>query len=169
MPKAKRAFEWEAENNPEEFERVVLDYQYVHAAEVLITETTGAGVYTASVEVPAGAWLIDVVLQALALWAATTSATAIVGDNVDPNGFYDAVDMKATDLTVGQSLSFAQQGGKAGAYLPSTHVVGMYSAAARTITAEITTVGAAGNAGRTRLLVLYAVPDETSDAVKVDA
>ena len=39
------------------------------------TETTGAGVYTASVNVPAGASLIDVIIQSTALWTATASAT----------------------------------------------------------------------------------------------
>lgn len=129
-----------------------------------ITETTGAGTYTASVTVPAGAYLIDVIVHAVALWTAATSASLVVGDGGDADGFYTATDLKATDLLVGESLSFGHQGGKAGAYFSgtNTHKVGQYAAAARTISAVVTTVGASGSAGRTRLVVVYAMPSATA-------
>lgn len=130
---------------------------HIKYKEVTVVEE-GAGVYTGDVEVPAGAWLLDVIVQNVALWDAATSAAAIVGDVGDPNGFYDAVDLKATDLTAGQTIRFADQGGVAGAYLISTHQLGLYSASSRTITIEVTSVGA-GTAGRTRMLVLYAEND----------
>jgi hypothetical protein len=127
-----------------------------------ITETTGAGTYTATVEVPAAAWILDIAVQAVALWTATTSASMEVGDGTDPDGFYTAIDLKATDLLAGESVSFAQQGGLGGAYLPSGHILGSYAAAARTITATVVTVGAAGSAGRTRLVVAYIVPNSAA-------
>lgn len=132
----------------------------VHAEQVTFTETTGAGVYTGSVSLPAGATLLDVIVDGVALWAATSSATMIVGDDTDDNGIYDAINLKATDLLAGESLSFAQSGGKAGAYNvgTNTHWASRYSASARSITGKITTVGAAGTTGRTRMTVVYCLP-----------
>jgi hypothetical protein len=40
----------------------------------------------------------------------------------------------------------------------ATHANARYGSAVRTITGAVVTVGAAGDAGRTRMLVLYAVP-----------
>lgn len=119
----------------------------------------GAGTYSGSINVPPGATIVDVIVHATALWAAATSATMIVGDAADDNGIYDAVNLKATDLLAGESLSFAQSGGKAGAYNvgTNTHWTTRYSSSARVITGKITSVGA-GSTGRTRMTVLYSMP-----------
>jgi len=138
----------------------------VQAKEATFTETTGAGVYTASIALPAGATLVDVIINGVALWNATTSATLIVGDGTDPDGYYTAVNLKATDLLAGESLSFALAGGKAGAYIANSQVSPRYSATARNIIGEVTTVGAAGNAGRTRMTVLYTVSTVQTAASK---
>jgi hypothetical protein len=134
----------------------------IMTAELTFTETTGAGTYTGSVVVPAGSWILDIMVQAIALWTATTSASMEIGDATDPDGFYTAVDLKATDLLAGETLAFAKAGGQEGAYITATHVLGRYSAAARTITATVVTVGAAGAAGRTRVLVQYIDPGEVA-------
>ncbi len=136
------------------------------AAEVTFTETTGAGTYTGDVDLPAGATVVDIIVHQTALWTATTSATMIVGDattagvEIDFDGFYTGINLKATDLLLDESLSFAQAGGKAGAYNTgtNTHWTKRYSATARKIRGSVTTVGAAGNAGRTRMTVLYTLP-----------
>jgi hypothetical protein len=128
------------------------------ADEVTFTETTGAGTYTGSVSVPAGATILDVIVNGVALWTATTSATLKVGDVADDDGYYTGVDLKATDLLAGESLSFALAGGKAGAYIANSQVSPRYSATARVVSGIVTTVGAAGNAGRSRLVVVYAAP-----------
>ena len=138
----------------------------IKVKEMVFTEE-GAGVYTDSVTLPAGAFILDIQVHAVALWAAGTSATLIVGDD-DPDGFYTGVNLKATDLLAGQALTFAQQGGKAGAYLISTHVTNAYDAAAREITASVTSVGA-GAAGETHVLVLYTVASDESTAAFVAA
>lgn len=130
---------------------------------VLFTEA-GAGTYTGTVSIPAGAMLVDVIVHATALWAAATSAVMIVGDDVDDNGFYDAVNLKATDLLAGESISFAQAGGKGGADVNATHVNRRVLADAREIIGVITSVGA-GTTGRTLMTVVYTVP-EASAAVK---
>ena len=123
---------------------------------VLVTEE-GAGVYTGSVSVPAGAIIQDVIVHAIALWDAATSAVMIVGDVADPNGFFAAVNLKATDLLAGESVSFAEAGGKGGADVSATHISRRYLATARTVSIEVTSVGA-GTAGRTLMTVIYTVP-----------
>jgi len=127
--------------------------------EVTIAESTGAGTYSGSVDIPAGATILDVKIRNTVAWTATTSATLIAGDTEDPNGFYDAINLKATDLVVGEELNFDQLGGKPGVYLvAATGHRDAYRATATKVTVEVITVGAAGNAGRTRMLVIYAAP-----------
>lgn len=136
----------------------------VEAHEVTFTETTGAGTYTGSVAVPAGATILDIVINGVALWDTTTSATLKVGDAADDDGYYTGVNLKATDLLAGESLSFALAGGKAGAYIANSQVSPRYSASARVISGIITTVGAAGSAGRTRMVVSFVLPTASAAA-----
>lgn len=135
----------------------------IRCAEVLFTETTGAGTYTGTISLPAGSTLIDIQVQSTALWDTATSATMIVGDSDDDNGFYDAIDLKATDLIVNEVIRFGSTGGKEGAYIvTATGELNSYSASSRNIIGVITTVGATGSAGRTRMLVLYVTPTSTA-------
>jgi len=122
------------------------------------TETAGAGTYTASVSLPAGATVLDIIIDGIALWTAATSATMKVGDVADDDGFFTAVNLKATDLLAGESLSLESAGGKAGAYVANSQVSPRYSASARTISGVVTTVGGSGTAGRTRMTVIYTAP-----------
>ena len=138
----------------------------VVAQERTFTETTGAGVYTGSVTVPAGATIHDIYVNGVALWDTTTSATLKVGDVADDDGYYTGVNLKATDLLAGESISFALAGGKAGAYIANSQVSPRYNVGAVVISGIITTVGAAGTLGRTRMTVVYALPTATA-ATKV--
>ena len=145
----------------------------IQAKEVTFTEVAGSGVYTGSVNLPAGATLVDIIVHAVAVWTAETSAAMIVGDVADPNGFFNAVNLKATDLAAGESISFAHAGGKHGADLDEAaagaHVRRRYLATARVISGEITTVDAAedGGDGRTRMTVLWIAPSTETVATKV--
>lgn len=136
----------------------------VESAMVSLTETTGAGTYTATVNVPAGALILDIKAWSTALWTATTSAALDIGDATDPNGWFAGIDLKATDLLVGEEINFENTGGKEGAYLvPATGArSAAYSASARVISFVAVTVGAAGNAGRTFGAVLWTVPTATA-------
>jgi len=117
-----------------------------------------AGTYTGQISIPAGAYILDVQVQALVLWtAAGTSASLIVGDGVDPDGWYTATDLKATDLLADESNTFEHPGGKAGAFIASEARI-FYYPAASTLDAVVTTVGTAGLLGRTRIVVFYTVP-----------
>lgn len=134
------------------------------------TETTGAGTYTGTVTIPAGAVIADIIVHNTALWTATTSASLEVGDGDDADGFFTAVDLKATDLLANESISLqGPQGGVGGVYATagtSTHITNRVAAAERTITATVVTVGAAGAAGRTSVLVMYALPSTVTAATK---
>jgi hypothetical protein len=128
----------------------------VEAHEVYFTED-GAGTYTGAVTVPAGATIHDIIVNGVVLWAAATSAVMKVGDATDDDGYYTAVNLKATDLLAGESISFALAGGKAGAYIANSQVSPRYSASARVISGIVTSVGA-GTAGRTRMCVIFTLP-----------
>ena len=127
---------------------------------VLFTETTGAGTYSGSVTVPAGGLVHNIRVGSSALWTATTSALMDVGDAGDPDGWFTQINLKATDLLVGEEINFENFGGKQGAYLvaASGTRTNAYSTAERVISGIVVTVGAAGNAGRTYMEVIYSVP-----------
>lgn len=129
----------------------------VFAAERTFTETAGAGTYTGTVTVPAGATILDIIINGVALWTNAGACTMKVGDT-DDDGFYTAIDLKATDLLAGESLSFALAGGKAGAYIANSQVSPRYSASSRAIAGIITTASTGGGAGRTRMTVIWALP-----------
>lgn len=148
----------------------------VRAESIRFRESAGsaAGVYSASFEVPVGAVLIDVIVHATALWTAGTSATLIVGDATDDDCYFTGVNLKATDLLAGESLSFAHPGGKYGADIAPNDVTqasvvlgaggqvarrALTSQAARTLSAKVTTVGTVGTAGITDVIFIYAYPN----------
>lgn len=137
----------------------------VEAHEVTYTETGGAGTYTGSVSVPAGATILDIVINGVALWDNAGAVTMIVGDGTDPDGYFTAVDLKATDLLAGESIAFETAGGQAGAYIANSQVSPRYSSSARTITGVVTTADTGGSTGRTRMLVVFALPQSSSAAV----
>ena len=140
--------------------------QGIVSEEVTFTETSGAGVYTGSVVLPAGATLLDIIVSGIALWNNAGAVTMKVGDT-DDDGFYTAIDLKATDLLAGESISFALAGGKAGAYIANSQVSPRYSASARTISGIITSASTGGSTGRTRMTVLYTLPGKITAATKV--
>lgn len=138
----------------------------VQTVERTFVETTGDGVYTATVAIPAGATVLDVIFRNTALWTSSTSASLVVGDDDDPDGYIAATDVKAAPLadTFGAAAGISSRlslGATAGAYKGGG---GKFCAVAKTITATITKVGT-GTAGRSRLLVTYALPS-TAAATK---
>jgi hypothetical protein len=139
-----------------------------------ITELDGDATYSISVTLPAGAVLLNFVITGIALWTAGTSATLIVGDTADPDGFFTGVNAKTTPA-VGTSLTpdTVPGGTGDGAYLGDTNgeFVGPASAnfgrvytAGSIITATVTKVGT-GTAGRTGFHVFYALPEAVAQVV----
>jgi hypothetical protein len=130
----------------------------VEAIERSFTETDGAGTYTGSVNVPAGATILDIIVNGVALWDNAGAVTMKVGDVADDDGYFTGIDLKATDLLAGESLSFALAGGKAGAYIANSQVSPRYSASARVVSGIIPAASTGGSTGRTRMLVMFALP-----------
>lgn len=133
----------------------------VRHKEVTITETSGAGTYTGTIALPAGSRIIDIGCDGQALWNSAGACALIVGDGVDPDGFFTSTDLKATDLLAGEINNLEHPGGKAGAYIASEQR-NLYSASARSVIAVVTQASGTGTAGRTRVYVDYAVVSATA-------
>ncbi len=136
----------------------------VRAQEITFTETGGALTYTGSVTIPAGSTILDIIVNGVALWDNSGAVTMKVGDVADDDGYFTAVNLKATDLLAGESISFESAGGKAGAYIANSQVSPRYSASQRVISGIITTASTGGSAGRTRMTVIWVEPAVTSAA-----
>lgn len=121
-----------------------------------VFQAAGAHVWTATLPLPAGSIIHDIGLIGVALWTAGTSASAIVGDDVDPDGFFTATDLKATDLLAGETNNIEHPGGKAGAYIASEQRL-IYQATERNIVGVVTQVGTS-NVGTTVMYVMYSTP-----------
>jgi hypothetical protein len=91
-----------------------------------------------------------------------------VGDTVDDDGYFTGINLKATDLLVGEVLSIADStnwGGKNGAYLvaatgqrgPVATNFGTYYAAGSNILGTVTVGTPATTAGRTFMKVVYSL------------
>lgn len=122
-----------------------------------------AGVFTmVPITIPAGATIYDIRVEGMVLWNPGTTAVLLVGDTADPNGFYDAVDLKTGgDLEVGEVLNFdnVTEHAVPGVYLVDvTNLKNAYRATATELTAIVTLVGTAATTGQTRIMVLYACP-----------
>jgi hypothetical protein len=134
---------------------------------VTFTENATNTVHTGTVTLPAGAFLHGIQVNNSVLWTGGT-ATMKVGDTADDDGYFTGVDLKATDLLVGEVLDTSPStswGGKEGAYLvaatgrrgPVTTNFGKYYAAGSNITGIITVGTPATTAGRTQMLVTYSI------------
>lgn len=143
----------------------------------VITFTEGAGTTcTGTVVIPAGAILHDIAISTSVLWDGT-SASLKVGDAEDDDGWFTGVDLKATDLLVGEALRASDAttgwGGKNGAYLvAATGRMGQATASKagpRYETAGsvigVVTMGTPGTAGRTTMTVTYSVGTVTAATV----
>lgn len=138
--------------------------------EATFTETAGAGVYTARITVPAGAYLIDVLVHGVAVWDNAGAVDMQVGDaavggaEIDQNGFLVITSLKAAgDLLAGETLACGggagTAGGEVGADIANNAWSRRYLATARDIVGIITTASTGGSTGRTRMIVVYALPD----------
>lgn len=125
-------------------------------AEVNFVES-GAGTYTGTIPLPAGARIIDIGVDGQVLWNSAGAVAMVIGDGASANGFFTSTDLKATDLLAGEINNIEHPGGKAGAYIAAEQRV-LYSATARNVIGVITVASGTGTAGRTRLYCVYCVP-----------
>jgi hypothetical protein len=151
-------------------------------------EENGDGTYTFDVFVPAYARIVDLGATAIALWTAGTSASLDVGDyeadtdedtgiitlgsEIDLNGFFVDVDLKATDLIAGQSISLAGggQGEVAGAYNSgtNTHWDDLVVAVDRFVQFRIVAAGTEALLGRTYVWADIAYPLLNTISIETD-
>jgi len=154
-------------------EATLTEMGHVFIREFTFTEALGGAgqTYSAAVNVPAGAYVLDVIVHGLAVWDDTGACTLNVGTSTpnDPNGYFSAINLKATDLLVGEYLrssDISGWGGKEGVYLTAAGLQTSYSATARVVTATATSANGNGSAGSTRFVVIYAVPQSTTAATQ---
>ena len=139
----------------------------VRIAGGVITEATADGTYSISVTIPAASVLLDLIITQQVVWGAGTSATLIVGDSADPDGFFTGINAKTTPAAGTSLRADTVPGGTGdGAYLGDTNGEfvgpaltnwGRVYTASSVITATITKSGA-GTTGRTWFHVVYATP-----------
>lgn len=140
---------------------------------VAFTEDATSTTHTGSVVLPAGATLHDIRIMSTVLWGGGT-AVMDVGDDDDPDGWFTQVNVKATDLLVGEVLDISNAenwGGKQGAYMVAATgrkgsvaagVSGTYYGVTKTITGVITVGTPASTAGRTFMTVIFSVGKATA-------
>jgi hypothetical protein len=134
---------------------------------VLFSEDAASLTHTGTVVIPAGATLLDILVVPEVLWA-NTGGTALFtcGDAGAATGWFTAVDLKATDLVLGERLQASNAnnwGGKNGAYLTtagrfgqqSANMIGGYCPSVYSVIGVVTCVAPASTAGRTRMTVLW--------------
>ena len=129
-------------------------------------------IHTGTVPIPAGAILNNIQVVNTVLWGAA-SAALDVGDDDDANGYFAAVDCKATDLAVGEVLETGDDGawgGTEGAYLTSagrrggtdTGNSGPYYGASNNIIGVMTVGTPAATTGRSFMAVTYTLPESVA-------
>ena len=132
----------------------------------LFTEDATSTVHTATFNIPLGWTVYDIIVVPQVLWTATTSATFACGDTASGTAFFSSVDLKATDLVLGERLQAASDnfwGATNDSYLTtagrfgqqSGNNIGGYMPAAYTIVGTVTVVDPVSTAGRTRMTVIY--------------
>ena len=131
---------------------------------ITFTENATNTLHTGTVVIPAGSILHSIQVTSSVLWTGGT-ATMKVGDSVDDDGYFTGVNLKATDLLVGEVLDTRDGdcwGGKEGVYLTSAGRrgavatnFGTYLEAGTSIIGVVTVGTPATTAGRTFMAVTY--------------
>lgn len=139
----------------------------VFSKQVNFVEDATSLTHTASITLPAGSTLINIIIDQGVLWGAS-AASLSVGDTASGTGYFSGVNLKATDLLVGEQLNITNSenwGGKQGAYLvaatgrkgPTSSNFGCKYVAGSNIVAVVTVTTPAVTTGRTYMTVLWTV------------
>lgn len=140
---------------------------YPIVKQVAFVEDATSVTHTATIPIPAGAELIDIIVDTTVIWG-DTAAVMKIGDTADDDGYFTGIDLDATDLLVGEQLRISNStlwGGKEGAYLVaatgrrgpvSSNFGGRYVAGSNILaTVSVTTPSA--TTGRSFVTVIYAI------------
>ena len=133
------------------------------------TEDATNATHTCTVTIPAGSWLNNIQVVTSVLW--TDAETSLsVGDADAATGWFNDVDLAATDLLVGEVLDITNAenwGGTQGAYLVAAtgvkgqaiaNYAGVYAVVATEVLGVVTMTTPSGSAGRTHMVVTYTTP-----------
>ncbi len=128
----------------------------VVSAQMDFIETAGAGVYTATLVLPAGSMVQNLWVINRVLWTAGGStATLNVRNTATANAYITATTLHAVNFLSTNVLDTWKHIGNAAL---STTFESLSYPAGTTITATVTTTGAGGAVGSTSVIVIYAVP-----------
>lgn len=141
---------------------------------VAFSENAVNTIHTGTVILPPNAWLHNIQVLSSVLWGAA-SASMNVGDSASATGYFSGVNLKATDLLVGEVLDTTVSecwGGKQGAYMvaatgqkgPVATNFGKFYPAGSNIIGVITVGTPSVAVGRTFMIVNYSI-GETIAAV----
>lgn len=139
----------------------------IFCKQALFTENATSTTHTATFTIPAGSLLLDIIAVPQVLWTGGTAALS-VGDAGSATGYFNAFDLKATDLVLGERIQASNAnnwGGKNGTYLTTagrfglqaTNAIGGYCVSAYDVLAVVTVGTPATTAGRLRVYVLWMV------------
>lgn len=139
----------------------------IYCKQALFTEDATSTTHTATFTIPAGASLVDIICTPQVLWTGGTASLS-VGDANSATGWFNAFDLKATDLVLGERLQASNAnnwGGKNGSYLTtagrfgqqSTNMIGGYCPTAYSVIAVVTVGTPATTAGRLRVYVMWTI------------
>ena len=146
----------------------------VVAKTITFTEDASSTTHTGTVEIPAGSTLMNIQFVSTVLWANSGGTVLLtIGDDDDPNGWFEAINLKASELLVGEVLDITQSanwGGKDGDYLTAAGrkgqavaaYSGVYAASATEVIGVVTVGTPATTAGRTFMTVTYATGTVTA-------
>lgn len=126
------------------------------------TETVAGLVYTGSVSIPAGARVLDILVETSAAWTAAT-ADLDVGDSDATDALASALDVSAVAYQSGNTLlggtAWGDAGGNGDTYAGGTAGgTGKLYPAGDVLTAVITATVPGGPTGHTAVTVLYEFP-----------
>lgn len=142
---------------------------------VEFAETATGLTHTGTVPIPAGAILLGIDVIPQVLWGGGAAAMD-VGDTASGNGYFSAINLKATDALVGEVFDTNVSelwGGKQGAYLvaatgrrgPTSSNFGKKYVAGSNIVGVITVTTPAVTTGRTTMVVRYCIPGAIAPVV----
>jgi len=134
---------------------------------VAFTENATNTIHTGTVVLPPNSWLHAIQVLSSVLWGAA-AASMNVGDSASATGYFSGVNLKATDLLVGEVLDTEASelwGAKQGAYLvaatgqrgPVATNFGRWYPAGSNIVGVVTVTTPSVAVGRTFMVVTYSV------------
>ena len=139
--------------------------RWLNVKTALFIENATSTIHTATFGVPKGWTILDIIVVPEVLWTATGTVVFKCGDANASDGYFSSVDLKATDLILGERLQAASDnfwGATQDAYLTTagrfgqaaTNAIGGYMPAAYSVIGVVTVGTPATTVGRLRMTVI---------------